>query len=38
VCRRRAPLLRAPCFAHSDSAHKAKSFFAREIAREIFAM
>jgi hypothetical protein len=38
VCKRRAPLLRARCFGRSDSAHKAKSFFAREIARRIFAM
>jgi hypothetical protein len=37
VCKRRAPLLRAQRFVRSDSAHDAKSFFAREIAREIFA-
>jgi hypothetical protein len=38
VCKRRVPLLRALCFARSDSAHDAKSFFARGIAHGIFAM
>ncbi|MGB6659913.1 MAG: hypothetical protein WBE90_12665, partial [Xanthobacteraceae bacterium] len=37
VCMRPAPLLRAPSFAHSESAHQAKGFFAREIACGIFA-